>query len=150
MMVIEAERVRLASKLIDATYFDYPRVVPPRTETRAMVSGEALKRAMDGLLVAPKTDAKGKREAVRAIRMTLRDDAIELFTRGDTGDADDSVPARVEGESFEITFAAKFLRDVIDAAGAAEIAIHAPAEFGMPFQIVGSEGATFVIGQRRL
>lgn len=156
VMVIEAERVRLASKLIDATYFDYPRLVPSRTDKCAVVNGEALKRAMDGLLVAPKTDAKGRREAVRSIRMTLRDDTVELFTRGDTGDADDSVPARLsetngaEGVSFEITFAAKFLRDAIDAAGAADITIHAPADFGLPFHIVGGEGATFVIGQRRM
>ncbi|MER8786846.1 hypothetical protein NKH71_03095 [Mesorhizobium sp. M0983] len=152
LLVIEAEHLRIASKLIDATYIDYPRMVPQRTESRIVVSADALGRALDGLLVVPKSDAKGKRETVRTVRITMREDAIELFARGDGGDAEDAVEITNEGvkDGTEITFAANFLRDAIEAAGAKQIAIHPPADFGMPFHITGAEGAMFVIGQRRM
>jgi DNA polymerase-3 subunit beta len=152
LMAIEAERIRLASKLIDATYVDYPRMMPKTAEARMLVPADKLLRALDGLLVVPKNDPKGKRETVRGVRLTMRDGAVDLYARGDTGEAEDTVEATNEGvpDGTAITFAAHFLKEAIDAAGSKQIAIHPPAEFGHPFRVEGGEGAAFIIGQRRL
>ncbi|MBZ9705376.1 hypothetical protein LB543_01360 [Mesorhizobium sp. ESP7-2] len=151
LMLVEADRLRIASKLIDASYVDYPRMMPARAEARVLIASDALLRAMDGLLVVPKSDTKGKRETSRAIRLTVRDSHVELFAKGDTGDADDQIPAANEGvaDGTAMTFDARFLRDAIEAANAKQIALHPPADFGMPFHIAAGEGAAFVIGQRR-
>lgn len=151
-ITIEADRIRIISKLIDATFFDYPGMLPELSDLVIRVSAEAMQRAIDGLLVAPKTDGKGKREAIRTIKMTVREGAIELFGRGDNGDAEDLVDADTgtTPAGTEVAFAAHYLRDAIDAARSKEIAIHMPPEIGRFFHVVGSEGATFLIGPRRI
>lgn len=152
VLLVEAERIRLASKLLDATYPDYPRMIPSRVKAHVTIGADQLVRAMDGLLVVPKNDAKGRREASRAIRLTVRGNAVELFAKGDAGDAEDEIEATNEGvaDGTSLIFDARYLRDAIEAAGAKQIALHPPADFGMPFHIAAGEGCAFIIGQRRM
>lgn len=152
MMAIEATRIRIASKLIDATYFEYTRVIPPLPAPHVSVSTEALLRAVDGVLVVPQRDMKGKVEAIRTVRMTIQGGTVELFATGNAGDARDEVEIVNDGvpEGTQIMFHAQFLRDALDAARAKQVTIHPPAAIGQFFHVAGSEGATFVIGQRRL
>ncbi|RWN11789.1 DNA polymerase III subunit beta [Mesorhizobium sp.] len=152
VMLVEAERLRIASKLIDATYFDYPKLIPARPEPHVTIGADQLVRAMDGLLVVPKNDAKGRRETSRTIRLTIREKSIELFAKGDAGDAEDEIEVTNDGvaDGTAMTFDARYLRDVIEAAGAAKIALHPPADFGMPFHVAAGDGCAFIIGQRRM
>lgn len=151
MMVLEGERIRIASKLVDATYFDYTRAVPPLPEPRVTISADRLVNAIDGLLVVPKTEGKGKKATQRAVTITLGEASIGLKARGDVGDAEDEIEAECHGAEpgTEITFNAQFLNQVIEAADAKTVSLHPPTETGKPFLLTGAEGALFVIGQRR-
>lgn len=151
MIAVEAGRRRLVSKLLDETYFDYVNRVPARGDCSVTLQCEALSRAMAGILVAPKTDIKGKQEALRSMQLVVGDGTVTLSVKADTGEADDQIEAAVDGAAdMKISFAAPYLLDAIAAAGAREITIHMPTQTGMPFHIAGGEGATFVIDQRRL
>ncbi|TIN84326.1 hypothetical protein [Mesorhizobium sp.] len=152
VLMIEGVSIRIASKLIDATYFDYPRLIPARPDAHVTIASDALTRAMDGLLVVPKNDAKGRRETSRTIRLTVRAKSIELFAKGDAGDAEDEIEADNDGvpDGTFMTFDARFLRDVIEAAGTPKIALHPPADFAMPFHVAAGDGCAFIIGQRRM
>jgi len=155
MAAIEGVRLRVVTKLMDDNYFDYPNLVPKRSESKVTIQTAALKRALDGIVVAPKTDVKGKPETLRAVDIRIRANAIELLAAGDIGDAYDSVDATVEGVELdtpnaELRFSAQFLRDALDASESKSIEIYLPVIKGHPFFIVDGERATFGIGQRRL
>lgn len=150
LAIVEGKRIKLSTKLIDATYIDYQRMIPARLEPKITVQADRLMRAISGLLVVPKTEAKGKKVGDRTIRITAREAAIELTAEGDNGDAEDVIEATVEavdpGTFWQ--FHSKFLRDAVDAAGSKTVSLHPSDEIGKPFHLSGADGATFFIGQR--
>jgi DNA polymerase-3 subunit beta len=149
MIAFSGDSIRLASKLIDAAFFDYRRMMKPQPEARTMVSAEHLTRAVRSLLVVPKTEAKGKKATVRAVTLTIGSDEIRMVARGDVGDSEETVEAETIGmEGQSITVNARYLTDAIDALGCATIAIHPPDEIGKPFHVSGRDGVTIAIGQR--
>lgn len=150
-MVIAGERLTIASKLIDAAYIDYPRFIPAIQDAKISASTDALIRALDGLMVVPKTDAKGKKLPSRVIRLTVGEASIDMTTSGDVGDAEDSLDAENEGiaPGTYFQFDARYLRDAVDAAGVKRISLHEAGEGGQFFHLSGAEGATFLIGQRQ-
>ncbi len=151
LVSVRGSALRITSKLYDAVYFDYRRIPMPRDDAFVTLPTDRLSRALDGLLTVPKTEAKGKRVS-GAITMVVREGAIELTTRGDTGDGEDRIEVAVEGlEGGEtISFHPPYLRDALDALDAKTVSIHMPEKIGMPFRLRGADGdGTFVIGQRR-
>lgn len=152
LIAVQAERLRLTSKLIDAIYLDYRKFVQfDRPEPHVVISTDRLVRALDGLTVVPKTEAKGKRIAA-TVRMVVQDGYIELSTRGDTGDGEERIDAENKGiePGTAITFHPPLLRDGLNAIEAKTVTVHPPEKLGMPFHLAGAEDATILISQRRL
>lgn len=121
-LVVEADRIRFASKLIDGVYPDYQRAIPEPGEARIRLDAKALDAALDGLMVIPRTDGKGKAVSQRPVRIGPGDgDEILLEMAGDNGDCTDRVPAKVEGSFQPFIVAANFLRDLIASCGGGEM-----------------------------
>lgn len=150
--IVATQRIRFVTKLIDATYYDYPKLIPRRGEGSIHLPVEALARALDALVVVPKTDTKGKAVRTRAVRITIQDGAIDLFTRGDAGDAGDTVDAEVTGvePGLQIMVAVSYLREILDASRSKTVTIYPPVEIGLPFHIRGDrDDGLFLLAQRR-
>ncbi len=151
LLSIKAERLRFATKLIDAEYIPYRDYVPAKLQSRVELPADRLLRAMSALLVVPKTEGKGKPMTDRTVRITVTEGAVSMTASGDAGaDAEDVLEAVVEdvapGTFWQ--FNSRFLREAVEACGAKTVAIHPSAEIGKSFHVAGSDGATFLIGQR--
>lgn len=148
---IEGQALRFVTKMIDATFFDYPRFIVEPGEGVAEVDTAALLRAIDAVLLVPKTEGKGGTAKLRAVRLSFAEDGISVYAKGDIGEAEDVVAAEIDGMAGkEITCVAAYLKDAAGAADAPKIRIRAPAA-GVPFfRIEGRDDAIVVVGQRRL
>lgn len=150
-ITVEGSALRLGSKLLDAVYIDYPRFIVEPGEGVAEVDTAALLRAIDAVLLVPKTEGKGGTAKLRAVRLSFAEDGISVYAKGDIGEAEDVVAAEIDGMAGkEITCVAAYLKDAAHAADAPKIRIRAPAP-GVPFfRIEGRDDAIVVVGQRRL
>lgn len=149
---IEGKALSLTTKLIDATYVDYPRFIMDPGAGAAEVDTAALMKALDAVLLVPKTEGKGASAKLRAVRLSFGEDGISIYAKGDIGEAEDFVPAAiVDGMAgAEITCVAAYLKEAAGAADAPRIRIRQPAE-GVPFfRLEGRDDSVVVVGQRRL
>jgi DNA polymerase-3 subunit beta len=148
---IAGEALTLTTKLIDSTYFDYPKFISAPGDGEAEVETAALVKAIDAVMLVPKTEGKGASAKLRAVRLSFADDRIEVFAKGDIGEAEDVVSATVTGAMAgkELVCVASYLKDAAAAADAPKIRILAPAE-GIPFfRIAGRDDSVIVVGQRK-
>ncbi len=148
--VVEGERIRIASKLIDGTYPDYARLLVEPGEFRLGVESAQLEQALASLAVIPRTDGKGKALQSRAIQVTAEPDAILIETRGDSGDADIRVPATIEGQGHPFGVNARLLREAVAAAGGGKIVIAPAGEQTQALRLLPqAEGRAFIVMQMR-
>lgn len=121
--------VAVTLKLVDGTFPDYLRVIPTDLDKTATVTGAVLDAAAAAL-----TDCTGASN----IMLTFTDDGLNLSAKGTAGEGSSSVPCVYEGEPFEIGFAAKNLRSIIDGAS--------PDGRAMTFRMSAAEAPALVTG----
>jgi len=129
----------LVSKLIDAQFPDYQRVIPSSHSRTAVIERACLETALDRLL----TIAEGKQNAVK---FAFKEDQLELtHTNPDRGFASEEIDASMTGDDFEIGFNGRFVLDVLGAAGGERIILKM-GEPGAPgvFHPEDDENALFV------
>lgn len=97
----------IVSKVVEGTYPDYARTIPPRQRLVATVDRDALAEAVARLaLVSP--------DKVRSVRFDLSRDLLRVsITSPEHGEAADEVPCEYAGEPLTIGFNSKYLRDAL-------------------------------------
>lgn len=114
----------IVSKLIDATYPDYLRVIPTSNDNIVIIERKAL------------ADAVARASAVasergKAAKFTVAGDNIAIDMRAGDGTAYEDVPATYSGEPIEIGFNTVYMADVLAAVPGDEVTI-ALADSGTP------------------
>ena len=108
-------RITLASRLIEGQFVNYAKVIPSSYERRVIANVKELSGALHRVLIMAREDAN--RVVLKTEGGLLRLSA----TSQDVGLAEEAIPVTVEGEDAEIAFSARYMLDMLDAAGAAEI-----------------------------
>ncbi|AEH88157.1 DNA polymerase III subunit beta [Mesorhizobium opportunistum] len=127
IVTVEGEAIRVTSKLIDAAFADYARLLQAPGAFRISVAAKALDAAIGRLLVLPRKDGKGKAETARPIRMTPVDGGLKLEIKGNDADAEDLIDCEVEGQGEPIVVNCRYIRDALAAAGGTKVTF-APIE----------------------
>jgi len=120
----ETGAVRIASKLIDGTFPDYVRVIPPANPNRWRFEVAALLAATERVSII--SSALG-----RAVKMTWGRDSVELLvTSPDTGEGQDMVDVIADdGDDVTIGSNAKYLGEMLShIEGAATVNLGGPGD----------------------
>jgi len=102
----EASDITLTSKVIDATYPDYDRVIPKGNPTQLTVARRSLLQAVDRVSIL-------SHEKTRSVRFNAIENALALSANNpDQENANEEVKAEYAGSPIEIGFNAKYLSDI--------------------------------------
>ncbi len=97
----------LTSKLIDATFPDYSRVIPTGNDKLLKLDPSSFAQGVDRV-------ATIATEKTRAVKMALGTDKITLsVTSPENGTAAEEVPGEYGADAFEIGFNARYLLDIL-------------------------------------
>ena len=115
---VSAQKVRfefggaaLTSKVIDGNFPDYVRVIPRDNDRVMMVDNKLFAKAVDRV-------ATISAEKSRSVRMAIEPGRIILTVRNmEAGQAVEELEVDYGGESFELSFNARYLLDVTDQIG---------------------------------
>ena len=102
----------LTSKVIDGNFPDYVRVIPRDNDRVMMVDNKLFAKAVDRV-------ATISAEKSRSVRMAIEPGRVILTVRNmEAGQAVEEIEVDYSGESFELSFNARYLLDVTDQIGA--------------------------------
>lgn len=106
------------TKLLDNIYPNYAQVIPKETKNSVLVNRVELLGAIDRIsVVADGAD-------VPAMTLTIGDNKIAVdASNRELGEVHDEVPVKYEGPSIKISFAPRFIRDVLSVLDEDEIAV---------------------------
>lgn len=120
LIAVEAGNRRFVSKLIDATYPDYERVIPQATCPLIAVMSDDMDAALARLAAAC------DREKTPIARFAWRDDveAISISLRSDVGQGEEQIECDCPGkDAGEVGAQIDYVRNVIDALGGSRVRI---------------------------
>jgi DNA polymerase-3 subunit beta len=104
----ELGHAALTSKVIDGAFPDYVRVIPRDNQRVMMVDNKLFAQAVDRV-------ATISAEKSRAVRMAIESGRIVLTVRNmEAGQAVEELEVDYDGDSFELSFNARYLLDVTD------------------------------------
>ncbi len=102
-----AQTFTFATKLIDAKFPDYQRVIPKRTPNELKVSRSALKSAL--MRVALLTDDKHK-----GVKLQAENGILVMSAKNrDVGEAEEEIAVELNGEPFLIALNINYLTDIL-------------------------------------
>jgi len=100
------DEVALTSKLIDASYPDYERVIPTGNDKHLEVAAKKLASAVDLVAVVA--------EKTRAIEMSIKPNHVKVTTSSaDVGTAMEEVDAKYDSDSLEMACNFRYLLDIL-------------------------------------
>lgn len=101
--------LEMSSKLIDARFPDYTRVVPTDTRFSILIDREPLKEAVARVAILAN-------EKFRGVKLETNTDAVKLTTHNpESEEAEEVVRASYEGEAFVTAFNAGYLQEALNA-----------------------------------
>lgn len=106
----------IVSKLIDATYPDYQRVVPANNDKTVTVDRKDLANAV--ARASAVASERGK-----AAKFTIAGDNIAIDMHADEGTAHEDVPVQYSGEPVEIGFNTSYVTDILAAVPGEEVTV---------------------------
>lgn len=103
---VEANEIVLTSKVIDATYPDYDRVIPQGNPSELTVSRKSLMQAVGRVSIL-------SHEKTRSVRFGINGGMVVLTSNNpDQESATEEVKAEYAGEAVEVGFNARYLDDI--------------------------------------
>lgn len=108
-IVFELEQSTLCSRLIEATFPEYERVIPTNNRQSLRVNREALQSAVRRVAVLSNS-------TTRQVRFSIKPGYVELSASSQDigGEAREEVPAQYTGEPLDIGYDYRYILDVID------------------------------------
>jgi DNA polymerase-3 subunit beta len=140
----------LKSKLVDATYPDYLRVIPKKLEHSAIVDVDELLAAIKRInMIADRGEGES-----RTLRFAFNDGALLITTQNvEAGEAEETISADMGDEPFnlEIGFNGTFFYSVLSAVGTetARLRLNTAGD-PVVFEGVGRERTDFVLMPKRV
>lgn len=114
----EAADITLTSKVIDATYPDYDRVIPKDNNSALTVARKSLLQAVDRVSIL-------SHEKTRSVRFNAIENALALSANNpDQENASEEVKAEYSGPNLEIGFNARYLSDIGTQVGGDDITFY--------------------------
>ena len=115
MIYFEVRNVKLASRLIEGEFPNYPKVVPDKFDKTVMVPVEPLERALRRALIVARDDNY-------RVLLHAEDNRLQISAHSaDLGAAEEEVEVKLDGEALEIAFNARFILELLEVAGTSEI-----------------------------
>jgi DNA polymerase-3 subunit beta len=116
-MRIDIGDVRLSTKLIDATYPDYTRVIPANNDKRATLNRALFAAAADRVSTVAT-------ERGRAVRLAFDEGRLVLsVTGGDQNSAVEEIEATYDGPPIEIGFNSRYLADILQTIDGSDVRV---------------------------
>jgi DNA polymerase-3 subunit beta len=110
---------RLTTQLIEGNFPEYWNVVPSSCERWFHVERDVLTEVVKRVAVIRDT-----KSLVTPVTLHIGEDEVRVTAdSGEVGEAEESLPGRLEGEPLSIAFNPKFLTDGLDAAGSEEVTL---------------------------
>lgn len=121
-ILFQLRNIDLVSQLIEGSFPDYEKIIPPDWSTRAVVNTKALHNAV-------RIASFFARDAANVVRLRLEpgDELGGTLTvtaqAAEVGGNESEIEAAIEGEGLEVAFNAKYLLDVLGAVGSDQVAL---------------------------
>lgn len=140
-IVFELEQTTLCSRLIEATFPEYDKVIPTSYRKSFSVSREALQSAVRRVAVLSNA-------TTRQIRFSIKPGYIELSASSQDigGEAHEEVPAQYSGEALDIGYDYRYILDIIDRIESEEVVftIDTPISAGLITPAEQPEGEEYL------
>jgi len=112
---VKSSDFTFTSKLINAQYPDYDKLIPRSIENTAMASREALKQALTRASIL-------SNEKFRGIRLQLEPDTLRIMANNpEQEEAEEIIPLEYQGNQIEIGFNVAYLLDVMSTIGSDQV-----------------------------
>ncbi len=118
-------QINVISRLIDGEYPNYQEIIPKKFTTKIQIDKESLQNQIKeaGLFSGKVSEVK--------ITPLLKEKKIKIFSQSpEIGKNESSVPAKIEGEQFEISFNYRFLIDGLNNIKRSEVILELSGEEG--------------------
>ncbi len=139
-ILFQLEDTVLNSQLIEGTFPDYRRIIPPSHSTRVVLGREEMLQACKRAAIFARDVAYIVKLAVEPGEVTISADSSE------SGQGSTRLMANVDGEGMEIAFNVRFLIDVLSALNGPQVALelNAPTNPGV-LREVGEDAFVHVV-----
>lgn len=140
-IVFELEQTTLCSRLIEATFPDYEKVIPTTNRKSLIVNRGALQSAVRRVAVLSNS-------TTRQIRFSIRPGYIELSASSQDfgGEAREEVPAQYDGIDLDIGYDYRYILDVIERIESEEVifSLDTPVSAGLIIPAEQLEGEEYL------
>lgn len=110
---------RLTTRLIEGKYIDYGQLLPESWERRLRVARRELMEVVRRVAVVGEANT-----SATPVTLSISDDTVQVTAgSGEMGEAEETLPAELEGEPLEIAFNPRYLTDGLDAMSDDEITL---------------------------
>lgn len=133
------------TKLIDANFPDYKRVVPKRTDNHLKVSRLAFKEALSRVALLTNEKFKG-------VKLQAENNTLLLSAKNrDIGEAEEELTVDIQGDSLLIALNINYLLDILNACDSELISInYADPHTGVIIEAVNDDANLYVVMPMRL
>lgn len=136
-ILFEIGNYRIVSRLLEGEFFNYRNAIPKENSTRAIVNLKLLCDSVErtSLLITSKIKTP--------VRCVFEDNSISISSSTAIGNANDQIPAKVDGKRIEIGFNNTYLTDCLKTVDSDEVQIELNSPIS-PIIIKPLEGDSFV------
>lgn len=112
---VKIGEIKIISSLIEGSFPDYKRVVPPKFATTTVFNAKAMEKAVKRVALFSKDDYS-------IVRLNIEADKI-ILTSGisDLGQGKETVECTTKGDALNIAFNSKYVMDILKYAGSEEV-----------------------------
>jgi DNA polymerase-3 subunit beta len=134
-VVFDIDNITLSIRLIDATFPNYRRVIPEKTETKTCINTQQLFEAIKRVSII--SDEKN-----RTVNLCLNKDNLEVFAKNEYGNATEGLEVSYKLEERNSKFKANYLLDILNSVDCEQIELFLNSE-GKPSLIVPEKNDTY-------
>jgi len=112
---VQMGKIKIISSLIEGSFPDYRRVIPPTFAIETVFSAKAMEKAVQRVSLFSKDD-------YNIIRLSISENKITLTSGiSDLGQGKEEVDCQTKGEGVNIAFNSKYIMDILKYAGTEEV-----------------------------
>jgi len=139
-ILVKVGPVKMISSLIEGSFPDYRRVVPPKFSTKTIFKKIDMEKAIQRVALFSKDDYS-------IVRLSVGKDAITLTSGiSDLGQGKEVVDCQTSGEGLNIAFNSKYVMDILKNSDSDEVAMAVNNSLSPScFQPVGEENYTYIV-----
>jgi DNA polymerase-3 subunit beta len=131
-IIFDIDNITLSIRLIDATFPNYRRVIPEKTETKARINTQQIFEAIKRVSII--SDEKN-----RTVNLSLSKGNIEIFSKNEYGNATENIDVIYDLDERHSKFKANYMLDILNSIDCENIELFLNSE-GKPSLIVPENG----------